>query len=328
MNLLRYPTRRGVALLLVLATFLIVVTAVTILVQTAAAIQARKSIDHHTRLADDLLDASQAPIKQWLIERSTSIVIPAEQSPMVEVLHDSWVVDDLKVDLTITAFDQLGMVPLEAARGGWPLRLTLPQEILRQIDGSLRLGSEPTGAINAPGLDWFTGLDSSDPTSRVFPDGVKSVAVSFGRLPETIPAVGVGIVAVRESSNPGAGAGAGPGALGECIATHNTNPQRININTAPMPLVEAAMRLAGRGGLEQVITARKAGKPANIGAAAAPGSGSPDMQRFIPQIVATSNCWAFRVDIRIETLERSWWMVYQPAGNLPWMCVQRLAITE
>ena len=93
-----------------------------------------------------------------------------------------------------------------------------------------------------------------------------------------------------------------------------------------MPLVEAAMRLAGRGGLEQIVAARKIGKPANAGSQIAPTKSG---EKFIPQIVSSSTCWSFRIDIHVDVLWRSWWATYKINNNTgKWECVQRLAITE
>ena len=48
-----------------------------------------------------------------------------------------------------------------------------------------------------------------------------------------------------------------------------------------------------------------------------------------PMIAGTSNAWAFRVDVTVSNMTRSWWCVYrQGKQNDPWECEQRLAILD
>jgi hypothetical protein len=106
------------------------------------------------------------------------------------------------------------------------------------------------------------------------------------------------------------------------VGTHHSG--RININTAPIELVEAALRLAGRGGLEQIVAARSEGRLTSGTALARvtkPGENAP-------RISATSTAWAFRIDIRVGPLRRSWWSVYVKQRSNRWECGQRLAIPE
>ena len=110
-------------------------------------------------------------------------------------------------------------------------------------------------------------------------------------------------------------------AVGEYIATHN--PGRINVNTAPMEVVQAALRLASRGGLEHIVAARLADRLTLL-------NDLPridESNRAAPQIAASSNAWAFRIDLRVGMLRRSWWVVYAKPRST-WECVQRLAIPE
>ena len=107
-------------------------------------------------------------------------------------------------------------------------------------------------------------------------------------------------------------------ALGALVATHNH--RSCNVATAPLPLVEQALRLAGRGGLQQIRAARRAGKKPPIA-----GSAGRNARRGTPQIVAESDAWAFRIDIQVGALRRSFWSVYT-GGASNWRCVQRLVL--
>jgi hypothetical protein len=324
-------SRRAVALLIVLATLILTTTVATIVVRAAATRQIEGHLDHCTMLADDLLIAAEAPIQTWLRTKSSTIVLsPEATSPEVAILHDAWTPanrcrngsgrGDL-VEVTITAWDQSGMAPLEAVESGSPLRLTVPDEILSRLPQQ-SLASRPTKA--AAGLDQFIDCEQVRLATSPFPEPSASNALPFGDsvtlAPQSTSSIAAGTIVpsfgahiATHSAAPGAalpGAGAGAGA--------------INVNTAPLSLVEAALRLAGRGGLEQIIAARQAGKPATVSGQIHP---SFQLDQFAPQLVTTSYCWSFRIDITVSPLKRSWWAVYQNSSG-KWELVQRLVITH
>jgi hypothetical protein len=120
-------------------------------------------------------------------------------------------------------------------------------------------------------------------------------------------------------------------AVGGLVATHNGSGRSsgagsINVNTAPVELIEAAMRSSGMGGIEQIIAARAQGK-----LAVAPHRESlPNKQSNRIQFAAASAIWSFRIDIHVGPLRRSWWATYSRTGRQAsgWECIQRLAITE
>jgi hypothetical protein len=119
--------------------------------------------------------------------------------------------------------------------------------------------------------------------------------------------------------------------LGALIGTHGRG--RLNVSTAPASLVEHAMRQAGRGGgITAVLEARSAGKLPVLGDPPAGSAAGDDA----PAIAATSDAWAFRIDVEVGAsgrgdgaagLRASWWAVYRADGS-SWECVQRLAILE
>jgi len=119
-------------------------------------------------------------------------------------------------------------------------------------------------------------------------------------------------------------------AVGELVATHNPprpgRPPSVNVNTAPIPLLEAVYAARGLRGLEAVLDARAAGRVASPGAPIAPHD-DPRTGDDIPLPVAMSGAWAFRIDCVAEGLRRSWWCVYADTGS-NWERVQRLAIDE
>ncbi len=306
-------SRRGAALLIVLATLILAVTASATLARLASTAKVERIVAHRSVVADDLLGAVEAPILQWLAVKSASVVLAPESAiPQVDVLHDYWIAEGTVYELHISGWDQCGMVPINVARSGSPLRLGLPAQVSRVLDRATLPEDQPLG------LDLFSCPRQTDQRIGVFPTHGSSQPMIFGPRRDGEP-----LAQSRSSSEEQAGAPITP-AVGEFVATHN--PGRINVNTAPMVLVKAALRLAGRGGIEQIFAARSEGQRTTVGGLptnAPPGVGG----RAAPQIAATSNAWAFRIDIRIGSLQRSWWAVYVKSRS-EWECVQRLAIPD
>ncbi len=313
MNVRRAPTRRGVALLVVLASLVLAMSAAGILVRVASTAKVRRTVARQTAIADELLQALDAPIRAWLASKSGSIVLPPDVStPEIGVLHDTWMAESMKVELEITGWDQCGMVPLRVGRSASPLRLAVPTEILDVLD---RMKPD---SLEAPGLDVLGHLVRPTDEVDVFPAVAAMQPVVFGE-----PAGG----AAEES-------GASPGsptprriAIGAFVSTHNTD--RINVNTAPLDLVDEALRAAGRGGLEQIEAARDEGRRFELGAAPPPSS--PPGQGA-PEIVDSSSAWAFRIDLSVGaehglSIHRSWWAVYT-RNKSAWELTQRLAILK
>ncbi|MEM9167055.1 MAG: hypothetical protein AAGB48_08515 [Planctomycetota bacterium] len=110
----------------------------------------------------------------------------------------------------------------------------------------------------------------------------------------------------------------------------------ININTAPKPLLNAALRLAQRGDIASILTSRAEGRPAPAPAApTGQASGvSTDLTNSSPgdtaglvRLVGRSTLWAVRVDARQGLVERSWWTIYQSRGR-GWTILERHEIAD
>jgi hypothetical protein len=107
--------------------------------------------------------------------------------------------------------------------------------------------------------------------------------------------------------------------LGALISMHSSG--KINSATAPMPLLDAAMRLNAASGLDAILAARSKNQMPTM-----PAVGSvPVPPRGSVVVVAGSDGWAVRVDLGVGPIRRSWWLVYQQT-TASWKCVQRLAI--
>ena len=309
------PIRRGAALLIVLAALILTVTASVSLARLASTTKMQRTLDRAAILADDLLRATEAPILTWLENESAQVVLPPEvEAPRIGVLHDTWSDGTLAYELDITAWDQCGMVPIQLARSGSPLRLALPADVRRALDRVKIKPNEP------PGLDLFlANLDATDNEMSVFP-----------RADSTEPLVFVDALnpASRKDIDPqqrSLEAKSIPLAVGAFVATHSGGggEGRINVNTAPRDVVKHALRAAGRGGLELVLAARAEGRSVPLGDLRVSSSSN----RTAPQIVGSSVAWSFRIDVQVGPLRRSWWAVYVKSRST-WECVQRLAIAQ
>lgn len=301
----RPPARggRGGALLVVLAALVLAVTASATIARLASTVKLRRQFAERIERADDVLRAAEAPIVHWLSSGSASVVLPPDQEfPGLEVLHHQLKGEGDKLILQIWAFDQCGMAPLSVGRSGSPLRLALSQPVLSAIDGlELAPGQQA-------GLDLVANALDKDSGWKVFPQCPASEAVQFGN---------------RERIELDKNAAEHSLAIGALVSTHCPEAT-TNVNTAPIPLIEAAMRTAAIGGIEQVIASRAAGRLAQ-----APAHQSRDgkLESGRVRLVSTSSAWSFRIDIHVGPLRRCWWAVYTQ-GNSEWECVQRLAITE
>jgi hypothetical protein len=172
------------------------------------------------------------------------------------------------------------------------------------------------------GLDVFAGRESID--VDVFPQAPESEPIPFGE----------GSTGESMSDRSDNGNSNHLAAIGAVLATHNKSAGglrdsegsgggRINIHTAPIDVIEAAMREAGRGGLETIIAARENGEHVQLGTL--PQLVEPN--ESAPQLVTQTDTWAFRIDVRVGSVQKSWWSIYRPHED-SWRCVQRLVINE
>jgi len=279
--------RRGIALLIVLATLVVSVAAAAI---TARAISLHKATSEQLNVAialGSLLPACDEVAIDWLDTRSKLASLPATApKPVFTVLDDEWTWDSLGYSIKMNAYDQLGMVPwsmLDDAR----FRAFVPSEERDSIGQAL-------DAEAIPGLDaWWMVADGW----CVFPAELDTES---------------------ETS-----------ALGSLVATHNPMPldrrapAAINLNTAPWPIVEAALRISGRSGIERIRSARSKGELAPV--PALDGGSASDPDGIV--LVSTSPTWSIRTDIRAGRVHRAWWSVYTHTER-SWRLVQRLAIPE
>jgi len=295
-NLSANPIRRGAALLLVLAALILSTVSCAIAAHSAAALKATRRADQAARVADDLLIAVEAPIQHWLSTSAPAAVLPpVANEPRFDVLHDVVRVGAFDAEIIIAAFDQLGMVPWQLVNSASPIAAVLPPEVERVMPREMN-SEVPVG------LDAFVQADLA-PGWRVYPLAERSNADYY--------AIGA-LVATHNDSGGDSG-----GESGGESGSESGGRGRINVNTAPRKLLEAAMLDAGRGGIESMLDSRENGKAASFAS-----HSSRHAQQSIT-LVSTSDVWSFRIDISVGPITRSWWCVYSSS-----QLVQRLVIPE
>lgn len=295
--------RRGMAMLVVLGTLVVAVTACATLACRAATAATAARFRACRHAADDLALAADRPILHWLNVNSLNVVLPPEAlHPEVEVACDEWVSENDLVSLRVTAYDQCGMLPIELL--GSPLYASLPRGIRDDL-------KTPPSILRARGP---AGLDMFEPQTcggvvPLFPSPNGDIPSHSDPPADRQP----------RSRSPGTNSPA----LGALIGTHNPGCL-LNVNTAPMPLVEAALSAQGRGGLDEIRRARLAGEPALVPPLPAARRA---MRAGGPVLSAASHIWAFRIDATVGPVRRSLWTLFS-AESGEWHCVQRLVIDQ
>lgn len=300
--------RRGAALLLVLGVLVLLMASLAPLARLAGVRASTGDVAPRRELLDELLPAADLATIEWLNTKSMRVALPLDTpSPSVTILNDVMHIDGKAIYLQLTAFDQLGMVPLTSVERDGLLTMSLSDDAVdaaRWLKG-LR---DPS-----PGLDLLAAARRG---VRVFPLAHASEATHFGDARQ-------GNVASDQPAQ--------SFALGEQLATHPqlaTAPStaRININTAPRALLNAAVLSAGRGDLSAIERSREQGRPFTMNASTSSPRSSPSTTAMV-ELVSFSNCWAIRTDLAVDHVHQCWWSVYIQTGST-WSRVQRLAITE
>lgn len=105
------PTRRGVAMLIVLATAVLLLTAASVIALSRATATLAARTDERLYLAWAACEAAETPVLAWLQHESRSTVLPPESPPMARILDDPLTIAGLPARITVVAWDQTGMLP-------------------------------------------------------------------------------------------------------------------------------------------------------------------------------------------------------------------------
>lgn len=312
--------RRAAALVFVLLALVVVTAATMLLVRSSADLGSHRREAAGIVEATALVQAAEPAILDWLERESARIVLPPDAArPCLAIMSDQWVENGRSYSIVISAWDQRGMIPAARISSSMTLRSALPDSL--------------TEAVGRAQVDW----------ERL--DGLDRLCTSTDDGPSIDPfPVPPAVEPLNEETSPADGSKAKPESpeflhIGDLVSTHSPRGTFINVNTAPRDLLEAAMRDAGRGGVEAILAARAKGRLTRPGA---PNGGAkekddPAAIRF----VGSSDAWSFRIDATSGPVTRSWWCVYarserteprrtaakREARNAEeWECVQRLAI--
>lgn len=292
--------RRGAALVLVLGALVVAMTAAVAAARVSIDTHVQRTLDVSESVADDAMRGASARIEEWLRSSSADAVAPVDAGePRIAVMHARIAAGQSSVTIEVTAFDQHGMVPWASARAGDAFaRAALPEDARDSVANV----SVPKGT--PPGID----LAAPSSVRSHWPAHAPMELREFGATQGE-----------RSSPRVVESAHSEP-AIAALVASHLEGAPSINVNTAPMALIEAAERIAQRSLADAVRTARTAGKRAPL---PPPPAGAHDAAQV--RFVGSSDCWSFRVDIFCGPVRRSWWITYRQSRD-GWQCVQRLRI--
>ncbi len=311
--------RRGAALLLVLATLVLVSTAIASAARLSSLGVAQQRMLRDERLALDLLHAAEAPILRWLNVQAHRVVLaPDATSPEVSVLDDHFTAADTDWSLRVTAWDQCGMIPGLESIDAW--RGSLPDDFFALARRVLANQQSDTPHTIAP-----LGMLASDARLSVA-DRLRILPRPAARASQ--PCL-FGEAASEASGHADKIASKQPSPyLGAHIATRVEALRRrddgsswasINVHTAPRGVLDASFKQVGRGGLDAVLAARVAGRPVVL-----PDLGERHEGSGI-EFVTSSPVWSFRIDAGVGLATRSSWVVYARLDG-QWQLVQRWVI--
>ncbi len=244
-----------------------------------------------------------------------SVAVQAERSH-----HDGALADDLVQAASVPILDWLRR---DSTRVVLPPGITQP--MVAVFDDTFQLsGLQATIRATAWDLHGMLPADAvrgGTPLQLLLADDVRARLGALDVDPaglDAIPQVAGGRLVFPSPSS------AQP-ALGAMVATAerpSAQPTvRLNANTTPAPLLAQALRLAGRGGFEQIMDRRARGE--HGGPPPISRDGGPGGQRV--QITSSSESWGIRIDIAIGGVRRSWWTVWTRVSG-DWMLQRRTPI--
>lgn len=299
--------RRGVAILLVLVVLVVAVTAAANVARVSVTGMTTHRIAGHTRLADDLLLQVEVAAQSWLGTASGAVVLSLDSDrPSLIILQDLVPLGDETCAVTVTAVDLLGMPGMQDLR---ELSSNLPSDVIESVD---RFDGTQPGI----GPDM---IDREQLERSVYPRVIEGDPAAFG---------GVVMDGPREMNSTDLSDSApslcelvafvGPTPSRRLARTDNqTDPIVLNVNTAPISLLEAALSRSGLDAIDGIMEARSEGEPAVLSITI----GDERPVRFVTR----STLWGFRCDVRTGTVHKSQWVVFEQAGGA-WRLVRRIVI--
>lgn len=267
--------RSGIALLLALATLVLVLAGMT--AALAALHGARQSawssgVDAHLLAG---LRQGERLATAWLASGGDRLVLPPEGGGVL-LVDDRFRLADGDGRLSVIAYDGLAGLPIGLAQRGDPLRQALDGPLL-----DLPIPAVPPAAA-AQLLDRLPLPDGLDRFPRP--------ALGTGRLWRT----------AGQPATAGAARQAGGTSLAEAIAFRSDG--RINLNTAPEPLLRAAYARLRLDGIDAALERRRLLQPGQAPSAPSRVDGL--------RLVGESDCWQMLISLEWQGIRRSWWVIF------------------
>ena len=281
------PTCRGAVLLVVLAVLLLVMALTSAWISTAGGVHRETRALRDSRLRTDFLTVGEQLARSW-IQRHASGAVSSTGGGGWTAIDDLMESDGLKIRLQVTLFDGWSALPLSMVDLRGSLRSQLPPT----------LTSVPIAPIPFQGDEQL--LAANDIIERFpLPLGVR-------RFPD--PGWHAGqVVGWRTSEQRAAAVPFPDGATTQAdVVALIINPHsdgRININTAPIPLVQAICRLRGIGLPEHLMENRR--KHLRTTAPL----GSADNDPHLPRLVDYTLVWNSLITVTCNNHPQSWWVV-------------------
>lgn len=287
-------SRRGFALLLVLAATVVVMAGITLaisrLLDTRQHLVGVTDEDH---LIDGLAAGERLSLT-WLRQHATQVVFPPEGGN-IPLVHETWRTHHGIGDLSVLLYDACAMIPARCAGSEGPLRSALPHS----WSGVFMPDLPPTKQTEPP--DWLETI--------ALPHGLRRFPYAAMSTP-TVDWSTKGTIA--DAYQPPASPASDIG-LAVLVSPHSQGA--INVNTAPEDLLRIAFQQSGAGGLSTMIQQRRRG-------AAVRTVPELTVPRLGFRFVTTSTVWYAHIRVRWNDRQRSWWVVM--AGNsTDWRIVQR-----
>ncbi|MBM4114106.1 MAG: hypothetical protein FJ253_12180 [Phycisphaerae bacterium] len=269
-------------------------------------------------MADDLVESAMAPIRAWLDESSSLAALPPDATTPVFVIMDESIhapgaegssapaepEDTQSPRLVIAAWDQLAMVPWTLASRSRRIESLVADDVVETI--------------------------SSIETQRELPLGLDLLPVPKEGARSIFPIPRNSQSRAHGAASPNSDLPSLPG-VGELISTHiapvgkdNASTRaalRLNVNTTPRALLEAAAESAQVSLPDALWTSRGKNKPYRQ---AVPGGASAELGGTIA-FTSSSDCWSFRIDAFVGVARSSWWVVLR-RGERGWEIAQRIPI--
>ena len=278
----RGRTRTGAALLAVLVACVVLLAAVTVAVSSARAqLDAMRLSDSGQAIAD-LRRLAEDATAAWLDAHAGRVVLPPEGGGL-DLLHEQFALPEGAGTLHVMLFDGWSGLPTGQWPVGSPLRLAIPLPPgipLPAHAGAPHRLCDALERLAAPGLPPRFPRPQSQLPLRVW-------AADATTITAALPGMSVG----RND---------GRAALATLLSPHATG--QINLNTAPIRLVDAAAQVLGLE-LKDLIARRRSRLFTS-----APGAG-PERADGL-QLVDASPVWNAAVSVTWRGRTARYWLVF------------------